>query len=331
MSEESTGEFNLMEAAAELTGESGTSADSTHETSLEGQPAMDPENASNEEVSAKDILKQITEEKPAEVDQALIDQINAIGAIHNGLPITVNSPEQLKELLQKGFDYTKKTMTHAEEVRAKQEEFSKFEAQYKEKETALAQKEQAIQQEVFMNTHMKSILGRMQAEDPELFAHLDLLYRREEEAYQKQMPFKNEFESKFNSLHQEIQGLKGQKHQEELGSIKQNWEKELGEVQGKTAAALAKIGVKPDWEKVKAAWTADATNNLSVEDALFAVHGKDIMKANESRQKLLETKNKTQSKILGRTSVGGAQKGAEKIVAKVGDYESILRQAANQF
>lgn len=331
MSEESTGEFNLMEAAAELTSEEGTSAESTQETFSEGQAETTPNETENEGMSAKDILEKLGSEKEEEASPELIAQINALGAIHNGMPISVNSPEQLKELLQKGFDYTKKTMAHAEEVRAKQEEFSKIEAQFKEKETALAQKEQQLEQVTYTNSILSSIVAKIQAEDPELFEHLDRLYRMEEDAYHKQMPFKKQFEGEVNSLRQEIQGLKGQKQQEELSSIKQSWEKDLADVQAKQAPALAKLGVKPDWEKVKQAWTADVTNKMTVEEALYAVHGKDIMKANESYQKMLATKNKTQSKLLGRTGVGqGSSSAKETIKVQPGNYEEILRQAMNQ-
>jgi len=330
VSEESTGEFNLMEAAAELTSE-GAQAESTQETFSEGQAETTPNESENAEMSAKDILEQVGKEEPQEASPELLAQINALGAIHNGMPISVNSPDQLKELLQKGFDYTKKTMAHAEEVRVKQEEFSKLENQFKEKETALAQKEQQLEQTVYTNQILGSIVAKIQAEDPELFEHLDRLYRNEEDSYNKQMPFKKQFEGEVNNLRQEIQGLKGQKQQEELSSIKQSWEKDLSEVQSKQAAALVKLGVKPDWEKVKQAWTADVTNKMTVEEALYAVHGKEIMKANESYQKMLATKAKTQGKLLGRSGVGAGQSSAkETIKVAPGNYEEILRQAMKQ-
>lgn len=331
MSEESK-EFNLMEAANELTADSGTSEAPAQETQEVGQSATNPGTTEGESsLSPQEILKQVGEEKPSEINQELLAQINAIGAIHNGLPITVNSPEQLKEILQKGFDYTKKTMSHAEEVKAKTEEFTKLENTFKEKETALAQKEQAIQNISNENKIMESLLTSWKQNDPELFEYIQKAYHSEVSNLEKSQPLIAKYESRFAEYDNRFKELAKGNQQAELGSIKQSWEKELNDVQTQQAASLAKLGVSPDWDKVKAAWSADSTNKMSVEDALYAVHGKDISKANESYQKLLATRNKTQAKIIGKSGIGSGQKQGETIKAStVGNYESILRQASQQ-
>ncbi len=323
-------EFNLHDAADELISNE-AQAESTPAAPAEGQPATDPANTVSEEQRAQDILNgKIVEEKPAEINQALIDQINSIGAIHNGLPIKVDSPDQLKELLQKGFDYTKKTMAHAEESRLKQEEFAKIESGFKEREAAYAQKEQQLQTTVFTNQMMSAIIGKMQTEDPELFQHLDMLYRKEEESYNKQAPFKAEFEGKFNSLQQEIQGLKGQKQQEELGSIKQNWESGLAELQTQRGARLKELGIVPNWGKVKEVYASDASNKMTHEQALLAVHGADMIKMAESQLKTLQLKNKTQSQKLGRGGVGQRQSGNSTTAVKGDDMMTFLRTEADR-
>ena len=142
-------------------------------------------------------------------------------------------------------------------------------------------------------------------------------------------PLEAKFEGKIKQLEEKLQSFQGEKKNEELKGIKQGWEKELSEVQTKTAASLARLGVKPDWEKVKSTWMADSTNSMSVEQALYAAYGKDIVAANESYAKLLATKSKTQSQMLNRTGVGAGTKGqGETIKVEPGNYESILRQAS---
>lgn len=325
------GEFNIHEAANEIIAENDSQAESVSENSLEGQAEASLEKTDEKiEASPEDILKEVAEQKedPAQFAE-LLKGVNSLGMIRNGLPVSVESPEQLKELIQKGFDYTQKTMEHAELVKAKSEEFQQKEAHYKEVESQLAQKEQEISDVIFQNQILGTILQKMQAEDPELFTHLDSLYRKEESVYSAQMPIQKKFEGEIKQLKDQIQSIHGQKHSEELGKIKQGWEQELSTVQSQFAAPLAKLGVKADWNKVKEAWIADASNKMTVEQALYAVYGKDIVAANESHKKLLETKTKTQSAMLNRSGVGSGQRGKEETVkAPVGNYEQLLRTAS---
>jgi len=102
MSEEKV--FDLMEAANELTAEdSGTDDVSTEVSDVDGQAETNPlENT--EEADPRDILNKVGQEtvNNEAVAQA-IEQINQMGAIHNGLPIKIDSPDQLKEIIQKAF------------------------------------------------------------------------------------------------------------------------------------------------------------------------------------------------------------------------------------
>lgn len=333
MSEESTGEFNIYEAAEEVIAEGEPENDVAEDSlSSEGQAEGPQEQADeNQELSPEEILKQVADQKESPEQFAeLLKGVNSLGMVRNGLPVNVDSPEQLKELIQKGFDYTQKTMEHAEVVKAKEAEFAQKEAQFKELEQSYAQKEQEIQEVLTTQQIMSSVLAKMQKEDPELFAHLDALYSGEERLIQAHVPIQKKFEGEIKQLKDQIQNIHGEKQKQELGQIKQGWEKELSEVQGKHAASLGKLGVKVDWKKVEEAWQADASNTMSVEQALYAVHGKDIVAANESHKKLLETRNKTQSKLLHRSGVGAGSKGGEETVKAIrpGHYDSILQEAA---
>lgn len=328
---DSGGEFNIHEAANEIIGDDSQGA-STEGTSSEGQADSASQNDGGDKaLSPEEILAQVAKEgeDPAQFAD-LLKGVNSLGMIRNGLPVAVESPEQLKELIQKGFDYTQKTMEHAELVKTKDAEFQQKETSFKERETQLAQAEQAIQNEVYFNTNLMAVVEKLKTEDPELFTHLDQLYQREEKSFLDQQKHIKQFEGKFSEIENKLKGFETQKHQEQLTGIKQSWEKDLSEVQTKVAAPLEKLGLKVDWEnKVKKIWEADASNKMTVEQALYAAYGAEISKANESHRKLLETKTKTQQKLLNRTGVTGGQRGASETKQyPVGDFMSILNDAA---
>lgn len=330
-SNESSGEFNLYDAADELISNE-AEAGSTQVAQAEGQPATDPKETVSDEQRAADILNGKIEVAPKpEIDQALLEKINGIGAIHNGLPIKVDSPDQLKELLQKGFDYTKKTMAHSEEVKLKQEEFAKVENSFKEREAVYAQKEQELHSVSFQNQIVNSMVDKWQTSDPELYEYIQKAFQNEISEFNKSAPLIAQYENKFKQFEDKFAQLEQGKQKEELGSIKQSWEKGLSELQTQKGARLKELGVVPNWEKVKEVWGADATGNMTHEQALLAVHGADMIKAAESQLKSLQTKNKVQSQRIGRGGVGQRQTASATSAVKGDGYLSFLREAAEAY
>lgn len=327
-------DFNFSEAANEIFGDESVS-DSTNDVSTEGQSeeVSNPETTEQQnEVSPKDILENLSKEETPESGKELIEKLNALGMVHNGQPITVDNLDNFKKTYQQGFDYTKKTMAHAEEVRAKTEEFTKREAQFQEREAQYVQKEQELAQTKQENQIMEGLLLDWKQNDPELFQYIQSAFNKAVNQHQAQQPLLQQYDSRFKELNDKLAAFEKGEQTKELTGIKDSWEKDLKEVQTNKAAALSKLGVKVDWEKVKEAWSADSSNKLSVEDALYASHGKEIAKAYESHQKLLATKNKAQSGMLARGGAsGGAGKQPETVKHKTGDYESIMRDAAAQF
>lgn len=294
----------------------------------EGQSETDPDKTvTDENADPGNILKLVANEKVNPADSTeLLGKINSLGLTRNGLPINVESPEVLKELIQKGYDYTQKTMEHAETVKVKEAEY----AQFKESEAAFTQKTQQFETTLQNHDMLVDIVTDIQKNDPELFAHLDSMMVKRQNDFNVANKYREQFDGKVLQLKSEIDGLKSGKQAEELNGIKQGWEKGLSETQTSHAASLLKLGVKADWEKVKAAWAADTTEKMSVEQALFAVHGKDIFKANESYQKLLATKNKVQSAQINRSGVGGGSKSGNLVLkGKPGDTDSLVDELFN--
>jgi hypothetical protein len=336
MENETSEGFDLHAAADEIiASESDSSQAQTDDSSLEaGQSLEDSQQTpENKELSPEDILNQVGKEQ---VDpnalKDVLEKINTLGAVHAGQPITVDSPEKLKQLIEMGTGFYAKTEEHANKVKAWEAESQQKEALLKERETQFAQQEEQFQRATLENQIMEDIFLEMQTSDPELFAHISALFQKQHAALERQKPVLSKYEGKLKSLEDELKGLKGEKKTEELSQIKQGWEKELGSVQDKHAGSLSKLGIRPDWEKVKAHWAADATGTMTAEQALYAVHGPDIVKAHQSQLNLLKTKNKVSEKLVHRSGVGNAQRGGEEdLRAEVpGDYMSILRQASEK-
>jgi hypothetical protein len=326
--------FNIQAAADEIIAEGDSQSSSTEDSSQSaGQSSQDSQNAAeNTELSAEDILNQVGEQKEGNPEQFadLLKAVEGLGAVHHGAPIKVDTPEKLKQLLEMGAGFYQKTEAHANELKAKEAEFLQKETAFTEREQSIAQKEQAFEKGQQFNNLMMDLIEDLAKSDPELFEHIDGLYQQREKAFHAQFPLQQKYDARFAELDNKFKSIEQQKQSEELKGIKQTWEKDLSEVQTKVAASLSKLGVAPDWNKVKEAWTSDASGKMTVEQALYATYGADIQKAHQSQLKLLETKNKTNAKLLGRTGVGQGQSGGkETIVAEaVGDYRSILTQAS---
>lgn len=325
--------FNLQDAANEIIAEGESSVVSTDDSSSNGQTEKNPmENEVDDSATAREVLGKMKSSTPQELSPEFAKLINDLGSIHNGSPIVVNSAEHLKELIQKGFDYTKKTMSHADESRQKQDEYLRLDSQHKEREEVLSQKEQGLAQVSEDNKIIESLLAEWQEKDVDLFNFISDAYREKLKQNNSQKPAIAHYENRFKAYDEKFAELANNFKQKELSSIKDGWEKELGSVQASYSSDLSKLGIIPDWEKVKQVWANDSTNKISVEDAFYSVFGKEINKANISYQKLLNSRNKVNSSIIGKGNLGKSHNGAETVKANsAGDYASILRQAVNNF
>lgn len=332
MSEE-TQDFDLNAAAEEIIAESEPQEAATSETEAVSSDNQETEpqktEAESTELSAEEILNKLGEEKAdPKASTELLNSINALGAIYNGAPVKIESTDQLKELIQKGYDYTKKTMSHSEEVKAWKENQAKVEAEWKTKETQLQQQESQLAETIFENQIAEAVLTQMRDSDPDLFEEFKTRYNTEVSKRNQVLPYMKQFESQFQQLNGEIQSLKQDKTQKELSGIKQNWEQELQNTQTKYAPLTTKLGVKVDWEKVKKTWTNDASNSMTVEQALNAVYGSEMSKAYQSHQKLLATKNKTNTAMLKRTGASSNPGGKSESNNYGDNYEAFLRANA---
>jgi hypothetical protein len=336
METENTGsqEFSLSAEADKIiaAGEPSQNSGSENSSNESGNQSNEPQQNSNEEkeLSTEDILNQVSkpEENP-KANEEILNAINSLGAIHNGLPVKIDSVDQLKEIVQKGFDYTKKTMAHAEAEKAFTDQKAQFESEYKAKEENLVQYEAQLAETINENKTAEAVLRDMQSSDPELFNEFKIRFEAELRRQEQAMPYMKQFENQFQGLQKEINSLKSNKVKEELGSIKNSWESDLTTTQTKYAPMLTKLGVKADWDKVKNIWASDASGKMTVEQALHAAHGADFNKAFTSHKKLLETKQKTSNAMLKKTGVGGSSNPGDFSNKDNMDIGSYLRSVAD--
>lgn len=263
----------------------------------DGQSETKPEGAETEDKndSIESQLNAFKDEGEKEVTGKagdLLTQINALGLVRDGMPFELGDAEQVKEMLQKGFDYTQNNMAAAEvkekyeaDFNVKLDEFEKMEQEFQDKQT-----------ENHKRLHeydvITDIVAKLQTSEPELFAELSSEFQRSMSIYDQQLnsPFVKEADARIKNLESLLKQDGETKTQAENQEITKNWETGLGEVQKEFGVKLKSLGVKPNWEKVKSAWTADATGKMTVKEAFFAAHGADLSKAMEAANKLAKTK-----------------------------------------
>jgi len=331
---ESTESFNIMDAAEEIIADGEPTTEASESGTEAGQPDADPtKTPENAELSPEEILKQMAEQKDTTDYTKTLELVNGMGLSRNGQPVKVESAEQLKDLVLKGFDYTFKSQEREKEYLAKQEEFAKQEAAHKELVAAFESERQQHAESLHNYNLIADLIKDVQAEDPELFAHLDSLMIKKQQAFERETQHLRKYEATITELKTIVASLRQEKEKENLTLIKSDWEASLSNTQAQLGPQLAKLGVKPNWDSVKEAWAADSTGKMSVEQALYAVHGKDIVAAHQSAKKLIDAKNKVNARNVARTGVGSGSRSEEvPIEAKrAGDYDSILMQAAANF
>lgn len=239
--------FDLNAAADELISNEAQEQAPSNDSDVESDKQTAPQENSTEEkeVSTEDILAKISEEKkePQTANEDFLKFVNELGAVHNGQPVKIENVDQLKEFVQKGYDYTKKTMALSDEIKTFEKEKEAKEIEYKTKYEELVKVENDLAEVNYENQIMQAILQEMQTSDPDLFEEFKTRYATEHNRRSQAMPYVKQFETKFDELNNKIQSLQGEKEKNELLNIKQSWEKELSAVQTKYAPMTNKLGL----------------------------------------------------------------------------------------
>lgn len=290
-------ESNFGESDSESI-ETNTSEESSNDLSNdETSNESENDNSEKEELSLEDQLNSFNSEdnEKKEGGSSLLDELNQLGLIRQGLPIEFDEIDKVKEYLSKGFDYTAKTQELAEQRKEFEAKQSEFEQEYQNKLNEVEEYRVSQQEKLTENEIMAQVLQELQTTEPDLFQMVAGAYNQRMNLIQMQnnSPMVKGFNDKISNLEKQLQATQKTEISKENDSILQKWDTELSEVQSAYATKLRKLGVKPNWEKVKSVWSNDATNKTSVKDAFFAIHGEQITKALDAQSKLNATKAKS--------------------------------------
>lgn len=252
----------------------------------------------------------------------VFESLNKLGLTHKGNMVSLESDDQVKELLSKGWDYTQKT----QELSSMREQFETEMSQQKEafesERQAFAEERAGLSQDILENQIFTSVIEELAQSDPTTFDIISQAYQQAVNQYNSAVN-----NPEFSAMKQTVEQLKGQLGQyqsqqfdKESADINAEFETGYESTISKYAPKLASYGIHPSREKVEAAWRADNTGTMTAEDALFAVYGKDIVAAQASAEKLAKTKLQSERRT------GGNERKAEtpnKEQSSVNRYEAL--------
>jgi hypothetical protein len=284
------------------------------------------------EKSLEDKLKDLDSEKEIKEEGTsndLLSQLASLGITRKGLPVEFGDIEQVKEVLSKGFDYTIKTQELSEERKKFDEEKVNFENEFKSKLDEVESYRSQLDDKVVENEIMAGILQDLKSQDSDLFQLIAESFNKKmsEINFQKNNPIVQSLNKKVTELEKSLTQKQSIEQESKLKDIASSWEKGVQEVSSQRANQFKKLGIKPDWNKVQDHWKADVTGKLSVDQALLAVHGQEIVKALENFEKNKSVKAKSQNRV-------GPEKKVEtkkEEQPNTGNYLKDLERIASKF
>ena len=268
--------------------------DATDGVTVENSDSDEQAEGNSEEMSLEDKLNGFEVEK-AEGEANVLDLINQLGISRKGMPVEIESEDQLKELVSKGVDYTQKTQELADLRKEYEVELESREAELAKREDDLktlegAQNDGAVENQIF-----GQILDSLKTHDPDIFEWIQGKYQQGMSQYK--MYSDNPV---VNNLRNEIEQLKGLQKEteatqqgEDYSDIQKDWETGVSQVSSEMGAKLRSLGVKVDWNKIAETWSQ---GDLGVKEAVFSVYGEKISQAMEAKNKLLKTKQASQQR-----------------------------------
>ena len=190
------------------------------------------------------------------------------------------SKSELKELAQKGYDYTQKTQEISKRNLDLDEKIKGLEEREKQFQVKFQEERQKFEKELNQKKQWDFVLNALQKQNPDLFE--DVKSFSEELMVNYQNPLVQGLMEKVNAL--ESRGI--EKEDQEIAN---QYYRELDDVKANLIPKLDKLGIKVDLEKVKEAWINGAE---SVKAATYSIYGDQIRKLQESKIKLSQAKRK---------------------------------------
>lgn len=271
----------------------------------------------NADLTPEQMLEQIAKEgeqtggEQPNADSKWLESVNGLGLSHEGNPFKVESPDQLKELVQKGYDYTR----NMQALKGEQEQIEKLlDQKITEFETSKKEHSAFFEQ----SQKFDYALQRMKSMSPELYEEVASFVKNVESEIEN--PY---LKSMAERLTKTEKALQERLQEIESKSVVTDWEKEQAIFSKKIESTIGKLGIKPDWNKVKEQWSKN--DSESVEKAFYAAYGKEIADRFASRSRVEDAKTKAAA-LKTMKGVGGANtsnKGKQEIdISKMTEHEA---------
>jgi hypothetical protein len=244
-----------------------------------------------------------------------LEEVNKLGIIHDDKPISIDSPDKLKELVSKGYDYTHKTQALASERKEwdaiKEKAIGEYNKSIEDHEAKVQQFESQLRDLQIWN----NVVDQLKEQDPDLYSDLVAIAKKERSQFEN--PVINSMMSNFQK---EINQLKEQQKAREMDMALQKFD-----VEAKTNKELIdqveSVGLKVDLAKVKDTW---AKQGCTFKEALGMLYADKILTLQKSKAKVGQAQVKA-----GRSMAGGSSRSAVMPVKNF-DKKLSYQQLANQ-
>ena len=250
-----------------------------------------------------------SQEAGQETDEnAFLERINALGAIHNELPVKIESLADLKNLVQMGKDYTVKTQSLSEERKAWDSEKSSAEKElngaieeFNNAQKAYGTQLQEMQQWTFA-------LNQLKTDAPDIFDEVQRAYEGTVKQFSNPV-----LDQQLAAIRAELAETKKGLSQREDKLIVDSFESEYSALSALEQSAK-ELGISVNKDDVKKKW---AETGMKAEDAFGLLYGKMAMQAQASKSKVETTRQKVAAKPTGGASASRPGSKAPAIDSKL--------------
>lgn len=253
-------------------------------------------------------------------ETSLLDSINALNFIHNDSPLKIESEEQLKELVQKGYDYTAKTQNLSEERKRWDAEKSQAETELNAAIEAFNQTQEQLSAQINELQQWQYTFNVLKSEAPDVFAEVQTAFERTQNNLRNPI-----IENQIKAMQQQFQAamkeVESQKHKVVVDEFQREWSASASTIQ-----ALKDLGISVDEAKVKNEWKE---TGLPVKKAIGSLYFEEIAKATASKAKVQATAKKVTAKPVATGNAARTGK-VEKQVKNTGDYLAMAQELFNK-
>jgi len=248
--------------------------------------AQGPEDEEHEDLPEND---EDIEEKAA--NDPLLGQINKMNLSEDGEKFNVSSKEELKELVQKGKNYTKKTQALSNEKKEFEALKEQAITEYNNSTKALQESANKHQEELKQFQVWDLALQQIAQDDPDLYQELQNRVKQSTRFFEN--PVAN---AQFRMLNEKIAHLEQGNKARESENVQKQFDIEMQSFAPQISQIEKELSIKVDREKVLAKWKALGG---TVAEAIGALYADNILKMRASRSKVEKTNRQVNSMKAG--------------------------------